>query len=797
MANQEKVAYSLSLRHKLRRFVRHAINQSVSLCVITLLLTGAAMAQDKGWPRVMTAPTGKLVYYQPQVDSWNNFSEIFLRMAITVTPSGGQTYPGILTAKMHTVPDTDSHTVQLDDLQLTSTNFPSQSPEKSAQLDGIVRSILPPTMSMVVSLDLLIASTAKPAPPTTTLKNDPPVLFISMRPAILLQLDGNPVMGPIANSSLQFVVNANWPLFLDKSANKYYLFDSVGWLTSSSLDFGWAPIAVLPPTMSSVPLDPNWGGLKPYIPAPPGSAAKYPDVYSSTTPAEIVIFHGPPEFAPIPNTQLLYATNTGSNVFKYAPNGMLYYLTGGRWFSAQGALGPWTFASNSLPQDFRNIPSSSPAGRVLAAVPGTPQAEDAVLLAQIPTTATVNPAAAAAAVKVSYSGAPQFSPITGTSLSYATNTPNKVVQVGDLYYLCFQGVWFLSSTPQGPWQTAPSVPPVIYTIPPSSPVYNITYVTQTTVSNGTVQASYTAGYLGMFIAGVAVGAVLTSGTGYYYPPYVGVGVGMYPAYYPCVHTYGASAMYNPYTGAYGVSHSASSPYGSASWGSSYNPTTGTYAHGATASTAYGTQKVATAYNPYTGTSAATHQGSNAYGSWGSSEVSNGNKSAYTQHETNANGSVGTVQGSQGGKGAATSTAYGNTAAGKSSNGDMYAGHDGNVYKNTGSGWQSYNNGSWNSVQKPTSQQDAQAQQKSQQEQQNYKSSGSTSDSYNHPSSTATSSEHPSSSSDSYSHPSSSSSSSSDMDKQAQDRQRGAQQSSNYSHDNSGWGGGGGGGRGRR
>jgi hypothetical protein len=32
---------------------------------------------------------------------------------------------------------------------------------------------------------------------------------------------------------------------------------------------------------------------------------------------------------------------------------------------------------------------------------------------------------------------------------------------------------------------------------------------------------------------------------------------------------------------------------------------------------------------------------------------------------------------------------------------MYAAKDGNVYKNTGSGWQSYNNGSWNQV-KPTS-----------------------------------------------------------------------------------------------
>jgi hypothetical protein len=34
---------------------------------------------------------------------------------------------------------------------------------------------------------------------------------------------------------------------------------------------------------------------------------------------------------------------------------------------------------------------------------------------------------------------------------------------------------------------------------------------------------------------------------------------------------------------------------------------------------------------------------------------------------------------------------------------MYAGKDGNVYKNTGSGWQKYNNGNWNSVKTPSQQ----------------------------------------------------------------------------------------------
>jgi len=44
-----------------------------------------------------------------------------------------------------------------------------------------------------------------------------------------------------------------------------------------------------------------------------------------------------------------------------------------------------------------------------------------VLLAQVPTTVTVDPKAAAAKVNVSYNGQPEFKSIEGTALSYATH----------------------------------------------------------------------------------------------------------------------------------------------------------------------------------------------------------------------------------------------------------------------------------------------------------------------------------------------------------------------------------------
>jgi hypothetical protein len=735
-----------------------SIVKSFVAAFLLCLLSGTLLAQDPGWPRTIAKPGGKLVLYQPQVDDWKNYQLVEGRMAFTVTPTGGQSHVGVVTVEMKSVVDMDNHTVLLSDPKVTSISFPSLDPATTAKMNELMKTFLNPSATMNISLERLAASVKKTkTPPVAPVKNDPPEIFVSLRPAILLLVNGPLTMAPIAQSDLQFVVNANWPLFFEATSSNYYLFDGKGWQTSKGVQGPWMATAKLPKQMAKVPQNANFADLKTFIPAPAGSAANAPMVYYSANPAEVVVFKGRPEWTAIPGTQLLYASNTDSPVFKYAPTGAFYYLTSGRWFTSTTPLrGPWTFATYSLPADFKNIPQSSPPGGVLASVPGTPEAEDAVLIAQIPTTVTVNPTAAAKEVQVSYVGAPQFLPITGTTMLYATNTPNKVIQVGSQYYLCYQGVWFLAATPSGPWVVAQTVPQVIYTIPPSSPVYNVTYVTQV-YTNGSVQASYTAGYMGAFIMGATVGAIVCSGTGYYYPPYMYHGY-----YYPYAATYGYHT-YNSYTGAYGYGGAAYGPYGSAHWGTSYNPNTGTYARGASASNAYGYRAAGQAYNPYTGAYGATRQGGNAYGSWGQSVVSKNGNTAYTQHASNAYGSVGTVQTSQGGKGAATSTAYGNTAAGKTSNGDMYAGHDGNVYKNTGSGWQTYNNGSWNDVNKPTQQQ---VQQKSQ--------------SY--------SQQHPNSGAGNYSSQPKPMGSTSDLNQAAQDRQRGATESQRYSQDQrSGWG----------
>jgi hypothetical protein len=669
--------------------------------LISTFVTGA-MAQDPGWPRQKTSPAGKLIYYQPQVDDWvNNHRELHFRMAFSLTPTGGKQVVGVVNVKGTTDVNVDARTVLLSNPVITETHFPSLDATTVPQMDQLVRTFLPPGSSVVISLDRLVASIEKTQPAATVpVRNDPPAIFVSNKPAMLVQVDGEPVTADIKDTKLQFIVNTNWPIFFDKSQKTYYLFTGKQWLTSSSLNGSWAITAKLPKDMSKLTNDPQWTGLAKAISPTATASGPAPSIFYSTGPAEVILFQGQPVYTKIPGTQLVYASNTDADLFVYEPTRQYFYLVAGRWFSSSSLQGPWTYATVDLPADFANIPIESPAARVLVSVPGTEQASDAVLLAQVPTTVEIDPKAAAAQVNVTYSGNPEFKPIEGTSLSYAVNTSDKVVKLGDVYYLCLQGVWFQSSNAQGPWQTAPSIPQEIYTMPPSSPVYNVTYVTQTTSSSGTVQSSYTAGYMGTFIVGVGVGAFVACGTGYYYPPYIYYPLYGYPIYHYYPVTYGYGAFYNPYSGAYGVARGIYGPYGGATGWAAYNPYTGTYARGGSVYGPYGSASFGRAYNPYTGVGGATRQYSTPYGHWGSSVVSNGNRTVQTGHVSNSQGTLVGGRSTTGAAAVAGSGARGSGGVARTSGGDLYAAKDGNVYRNTGDGWQKHENGSWNDFEKP-------------------------------------------------------------------------------------------------
>jgi hypothetical protein len=201
-----------------------------------------------------------------------------------------------------------------------------------------------------------------------------------------------------------------------------------------------------------------------------------------------------------------------------------------------------------LPAAFSAIPADHEKSYVLASVPGTEQARLAMIEAAIPrfTEVSLN---AGDGIEIPYAGQPSFVPIEGTVLTRAENTPFQVIRHNNFYYLCHDGAWFSSSKPAGPWQVATEVPEAIYTIPPTDPAYNVTFVRLEKFDDSSKKVAYTqtSGYRRTYSNGYA----MVYGTGWHYPGHIHTNAYGYRSYWRYPYSYGYGAVYNPYYGGYG------------------------------------------------------------------------------------------------------------------------------------------------------------------------------------------------------------------------------------------------------
>ncbi len=671
---------------------------------------GAAAARpgdvDGGWPRdYTTADGGALRIFQPQVASWDGQKKIVFYAAVSFAAKGAAK-PGLGSIKLeaNTSVAVDDRLVNFTDAKITESNFPTLSPdEHKAVVADLIK--LVPEGALVIALDRVLANIDKSQiipKNLTDVKSDPPPIFYSTTSAVLVNIDGEPIWSPIQGNDLKFAVNTNWDLFQDTPSKEYFLRHDKSWLSATDVNGPWKAAGTLPDSFKKLPDDANWKDVKEALPGKSLTSSEAPKVFVSLKPAEMILLRGAPSYLVVGTTKLLWVNNTESDVFRLGKGGTVYFLTSGRWFSAPDFNGPWAFATQTLPEEFKKIPLSHDRSRVLASVPGTDQAAEAVLLAQVPQTATVNKKQVKAP-DVQYDGYAATQPIETTSLQRAANTDKDIIKVGDLYYMCFQGVWFMGKSPTGPWEATGSVPGEIYTIPASSPSHTVTYVTVQEDHDDTAVYVAAAAYTGMMIAWGCV----VWGSGWYYPPYVGYG-GYYPMYRPYYPTYGYHASYNPWTGAYSRGVTAYGPYGGAGVGARYNPSTGTYAWRSRVGTRYGPAATLPAYNPRTGAVGATRQGSNVYGSWGQTAVARGDQWASSSRYTNrATGNTTRVTQGSGGGSAVTRNTPGPGGGGvaRTGSGDVYAGRDGNVYRKEsggGGGWQQSNgSGGWNDVATPS------------------------------------------------------------------------------------------------
>lgn len=676
----------------------------LTLAALVLAYWFSAHAQqpaDPGWPRIFKKDKQQLTVYQPQVDYWNGYTNMHFRCAIAVKGVTKQEKFGVAEVDAVTVVDHTARIVALVPTQ-RELRFPNCTDSELASLRRAVDELKPPGQAVTLSLDRTIAylnPATQPVQRTVEVSLDPPRIFSSTTPAILVIFMGEPQFKPVDTnrSDVLFALNTNWDVLYDTASRLYYLLNGDGWLSAPDVLKGpWTPAKSVPPSFYSLPNTENWAEARKCL---PGNAAKRaPTVFATTEPAELILTDGTPSYMPVRGTKLLRVNNTESVLFLHSGDSKLYFLVAGRWFRGDSLNGPWTAASKDLPSDFAQIPDNDPAAFVKASVPGTREAQDAVLLASIPTTTTVN--ITNATVNVTYSGAPQFVAIPSTTVQYAVNTPNQVFLVNGGYYWCLSGAWLCGASANGPWTYCTSVPSAIYTIPPSNPNYNVTYVVVQSATPTTVVYSQTSGYSGEYVAasgvlmfgmGLLVGAAIADHHDHYY----------YPA--PIHYSYGCGAVYHHGYGGYYSSAHAYGPYGGAGRTASYNPYTGTYARSSYAYGPYGSASRSAAYNPYTGARAVGGQVHTPYGSagrFGAYNPSTGN-AAWGGYRSGSQGTVGGIRTSEGSGMAAWNTEHGQGAVGRSQSGDIYAAKDGTVYKRDSNGGWSQNSGSgWESTSKP-------------------------------------------------------------------------------------------------
>ena len=701
-------------------------------------------ASESGWPRTFTSGVNTFTIYQPQVDKWNeNLIDLYSAVELKAGKQSAAKY-GVVWFQARTEVDKVNRLVTLDQAKITKVKFPV-APDKEPELTALLEKKLPGA-TKTISLDRLEALLEEDneAIKGVDVKNDPPKVIIASKPSLLVLIDGMPQMGDVPGLKLRSVINTRSIILFDDGKQRYYLRVQDWWLQAKELEGPWeyandlsGDMKKAEETVKQNQAQSSEGDEAKQQPSLKGSgkkvefAAEIPVVHVVDGPAELIETKGEPKYSPIAGTGLEYLSNTNGNIFRLG--GQQYILLAGRWFKSATLDGPWTFITEAdMPPDFAKIPTDNPKVIVLASVPGTPQAKEALIANAIPQTATIT--RSEAKLTVQYDGEPTFATMEGTTMSYAKNTSASVVKVSDNDYYCVEaGVWFKASSPQGPWLVADTVPAQIYDIPPSSPLYNVTYVKVYGSTPDVVYVGYTPGYYGTVVSASTMTVVY--GTGWYYAPYIspiawygwpytygvgagftytedtgwsfgfGYGYGYYPWYYPwwgpmgyygcCWYPYygwgawGGAAIAN----VYGVWGNTAYSRTGAAWANPYTGNYGAATRGAYHNTQTGRSTVAgRGYNTniYTG---------NTYGYRGGATY-NPNTGIVAGGGAGFVGNIYTGQGAAGRGGFIYNThTNAGIAAGKN---NIYAGKDGTVFRyNRDSGSWSVNNGNgWKPVGKP-------------------------------------------------------------------------------------------------
>ena len=473
------------------------------------------------WPNQFTHDEQAFTVYPPQLDRWQG-EQLEGRAVVSVQPADAQKPVfGVVWLSARTKVDSATGTVSVRDITVSRGSFPTAAEHAGAYLDSVRQHLSMVSWNVArerLESELAIEHASRQVQ-SQPLGNNVPRILYSESPAILVPIDGAPQLKEMVGLDLLRVLNTRALILQEKLTGRYFLFVAGHWLEAPALEGPWAEASVRPAALERAKQQALASDQVDLIEGADSAQGRVPVVFVSSAPAELVQTDGPPQYAPIARTQLLYVTNSPNRLFLDLPTQQYYLLLSGRWYRASSLRqGAWEYVlGTSLPADIARIPENHPTESVRASVPGTPQAAEAVIENSVPQVATVK--RSAATLEITYDGSPQFQIIEGTALQHAVNAPIPVIRVDEnAFYALSNSVWFVANSPFGPWTAATSVPPVIYTIPRSSPVHYVTYVRVYEATPEVVYEGYTPGYVGSY---VAPENTVVYGTGWSYQPWVG------------------------------------------------------------------------------------------------------------------------------------------------------------------------------------------------------------------------------------------------------------------------------------
>ena len=369
-------------------------------------------------------------------------------------------------------------------------------------------------------------------------------LLTAQTPAVLVNLDGDPIWSPITDNDLKFAVNTNWDLFQHAPTKTYYLRNDAsvaeGDRRQGTVDAGGDAARQLHEAAGRRQLEGRQGSAARQDASAGGAAGVRQHHARRTDPAAgraELRRRSPGRDAAVGEQHRERRVPDGH---RPAP---VYYLVAGRWFSAPDFTGPWTFATPNAARRLQEDPARARAvarARVGAAARRRPPRPCCSRRSRRPRASTRS---SCKAPEVAYQGDAAVPADREDHRVSARSTPTRTSSRSATSTTCASracGSW--STAPTGPWEVdrlgargrSTRFPRARRrTTSPTSPW------SKTTTTSGS-RSRRPRRYTGVMIAwGCAVW-----GTGYYYPPYVWYG-GCYPIYHPYYPTYGYQRLVQP------------------------------------------------------------------------------------------------------------------------------------------------------------------------------------------------------------------------------------------------------------